>query len=612
MGSFSSFSSLAAGLLLAASCLSSCTSWRAPAKPSTLVILVESLGFNSFSCGDSNSSGEDVLFEAFCRESVRFTHAYAPSPMSQPTIASILTGLYPVEHGVRHNGPQALAARYETIGEKAREVGFRTSFFSGGPPIFRRSGFNQGMDVFEDGIPVNMKQIYRPASQVVNLFLNWQQSLPGKSPYLSFLFLADPQFVDQPTANELGEVRESSYQSQVMEVSESLSDLVRELKHRKVWDSTNIFLVGLNGFVSDRRAGEPGATNLFFESTRATLMLKPARKMKEGPYNWKIDSNVSLVDLGVTLFNVLGLSQGGQKSKLNPVSLEQSLVSPNPDWDSDRKILVESAWPVWKSHGAVRAALRSGPYFYLFDENDQLYNTLTDSLEVTPLLLAEPSVARLRDNFASTLRDLGYHPWRSRGSEMSLQAAKALLAQELWRDREPSTDVLNRLSKLSRRFPDDRELLGWRANLALQRADWVELKSLAASDRPAWLFVAETNLETKKKVELPKDACLKAMLARVGQPEKNCGDAPARDLLIWSDEKSTADSRNRAMDAFLISSVSRTLTDRIARADMVAGDVWDVSSGRWPEPPLSDLMLALPSFKKYRATVRAKIASESR
>jgi Sulfatase len=159
--------------VLAASCLISCTPWKAAPQPSTLVIMIESLGFNSFSCGETTGTSEEVLFEGFCRESVRFTHAYAPSPMSQPTIASIMTGLYPIEHGVRHNGALSLSTQYQTVGEAAKAKGFRTSFFSGGPPIFRRSGFNQGFDLFDDNVPVNMKQIYRPASQVSQLFLNW-------------------------------------------------------------------------------------------------------------------------------------------------------------------------------------------------------------------------------------------------------------------------------------------------------------------------------------------------------------------------------------------------------------------------------------------------------
>ena len=106
--------------------------------------------------------------------------------------------------------------------------------------------------------------------------------------------------------------------------------------------------------------------------------------------------------------------------------------------------------------------------------------------------------------------------------------------------------------------------------------------------------------------------CLKALFTHVGEASKNCGDALSRDLNLWTDERAEIDARNRAMDAFLKAVVAKTLTDRVARADMLAGDVWDVSKGRWLEPTLADLMLAMPDLKKYRASVRAKIASESR
>ncbi len=189
-------------------------------RPSVLVLMVENLGFNAFSCGDSSAPPDDVLFESFCEESVRFTHAYTPSTMSQAAAASLLTGLYPREHGVRHNGPQGLSATQVSVAEVAKAAHFKTSFFSGGPPIFRRSGFSQGFDVFDDSIGLTLKNLYRPALSVVNLFLDWQKMSAPKGEFVSFLFFADVQFVDQPTVDDLGEVRESSYEGQVAEVSE--------------------------------------------------------------------------------------------------------------------------------------------------------------------------------------------------------------------------------------------------------------------------------------------------------------------------------------------------------------------------------------------------------
>lgn len=604
-------------LITVASCLTSCvpTFLKTSAQPAVLVIMIENLGFNSFSCGEAAADPQDVMFEGFCNDSVRFTHAYAPSPMSQPTIASLLTGLYPHDHGVRHNGPVGLPSSVTSVAEVAKSQGFRTSFFSGGPPIFRRSGFNQGFDLFDDNVPVNLRRIYRPASDIVDSFLSWQQSVfKNDSKFFSFLFFSDPQFLDSPTSNELGEVRENSHHSQVVEVSESLSKLVREMKKRKIWDTTQIYLIGLNGFVASTRASEPSAVNLFFESTRATLMVKPARKPREGPFTWKIDSNVSLVDVGATLFDSLGqptpADPSGTKA-LASVSLSSAMTSPSPDWNPNRKILIESAWASWKKIGGVRAALRRGPYLYLFDENDQVYNTLTDNLEVSPLLLADPGVSRLRDEFAATLRQEDFVPWRVQNS---LAISKNILAQDLWRERQSPTDI-SRLKSLSRRAPDDRELLGWRANLALLSGDWSDLKAAAKEDRPAWKYVAEANLKSanaKEKVEELTDGCLRSLFLLDGEPGKNCGDSLSRDLAVWVNEKKETSTRNRAMDSFLKANANKVLIDRIARADMIAGDVWDVSAGRWPEPAYSDLMLALPEMKKYRSTVRAYIGSESR
>ena len=167
-------------------------SWRSPAQPAVLVILVENLGFGTFSCQEQTSQ-DDEGFDAFCQESVRFTHAYAPSTLTQPNVVSILTGMYPTEHGVRHNGAQALSAKTVTVDEAARTKGYKTSFFSGGPPIWRRSGISQGFDTFDDNISVSLKSPYRPSSAIVDAFLNWQANRAPNGKFVGVLSFADAQ-----------------------------------------------------------------------------------------------------------------------------------------------------------------------------------------------------------------------------------------------------------------------------------------------------------------------------------------------------------------------------------------------------------------------------------
>ncbi|MEQ1664827.1 MAG: sulfatase-like hydrolase/transferase, partial [Bdellovibrionales bacterium] len=83
-------------------------SWQTPRGPSILVIAIESLGADSFYCGKPDSEFADGL-GLLCADGVRFTHAYTPSTMSQAAMASVFTGMYPKDTGVRHNGSQYLS-----------------------------------------------------------------------------------------------------------------------------------------------------------------------------------------------------------------------------------------------------------------------------------------------------------------------------------------------------------------------------------------------------------------------------------------------------------------------------------------------------------------------
>src|SRR5690606_23100084 len=109
--------------------------------PSVIVIAADSLPYDAILCTNSD---QGTGFGAICQEMARFTHSFTPSTLAQPAVASLLTALYPIDHGVHHNGDDILSAKYITVAEAAVRNGYRTGFFSGGVPIFRRSGLQQG------------------------------------------------------------------------------------------------------------------------------------------------------------------------------------------------------------------------------------------------------------------------------------------------------------------------------------------------------------------------------------------------------------------------------------------------------------------------------------
>ena len=597
--------------------LCSCT-WRTGVQPSVVVIMVENLGVGAFSCSDGSGTVDSTDtsgvtrtagssasgFQIFCDEAVRFTHAYTPSALSQPAVASLLTAKYPFDHGVRNNGAQAISAKEETVAEVAVTQGLRTAFFSGGPPIWRRSGFSQGFEIFDDSITLSLGHLYRPAADVINLFLNWQLAEAPHGSFFSFLYLADPQFIDVPTVNDLGELRESSYSSQLAVVDEALAKLVRQMKARKIWDSSDVYLIGLGANSAEGRAEEIPAMNLFSESTRATLMIKPSRKTREGPFNWKIDSNVSLVDVGATLFDMMG--EWAKRKYPLATSLRSALVGPEPTWAADRRVVSESGWAEWQGLGGIRAAVRQGPTLFLFDERSLIYDTLTDNLEVIPLPNRDSTSVLLRGQLSEFLREHGYAPWRSPGRFVADQAE---LARELWRDRAPDRETLARLRDLSSRHPENAELKGWRAIIALRENDWRELKALAgvkAVYRPLWGFIADRNLGLKSTI--PGDSCF-AFLRGEKHLARTCYVDGLQDLLTWSDDSNADAVKTRASESFLRFYVTKAIATRIAEQNEVIGREWDTSV-KIQEPDILELVLALPEMKRIRHIVKTRVSAE--
>jgi hypothetical protein len=366
------------------------------------------------------------------------------------------------------------------------------------------------------------------------------------------------------------------------------------MKRKKLWDSTTVFLVGLQAMAAEPRPDEIPTMNLMSDSTRVSLLVKPARKARdgEGGTSWKIDANVSLADIGTTIFDLVGVAP------VDGQSLEGALAGPQPDLREDRLIVTESAWDQWRRAGTIRAAVRKGPFLYLFDERDQLFNTVTDSLEANPLRKSDPSFTSLGTKLSDYLRSLGFSRWR--GAPV-VELERALLAKELWRDRPPSAEHRQRLKDLARRFPGDERIRGWRAKIAVQASDWKELKAAAGrkGERPDWEFVAARNLG--EKVTVTPGPCFE-FVRNPGVIAKACPNEAIADLLIWANEGARETARARAADQFTRYYLYRALAERVAESNLLAGEHWD-SVAFDDNPDAVDLILALPEFRKIKATL---------
>ena len=124
----------------------------------------------------------------------RFDFAHAHAVVTLPSHASILSGRYPYEHGVRDNTGYRFDQSMPTLATLLKAQGFATGAFIGGFPLDRRFGLGVGFDTYDDrlesasGFEIGERE--RRADRVVAPALEWIGAQQGK--WFSWVHVYDP------------------------------------------------------------------------------------------------------------------------------------------------------------------------------------------------------------------------------------------------------------------------------------------------------------------------------------------------------------------------------------------------------------------------------------
>lgn len=565
--------------------------WKKSERNSVLVVAVERLGVTRAGCGTEKDDATRSGLAALCEESVRFSHAFTTSTLSAPAMSSILTGRYPFRSGLRHNGGGelgTLASSIETAPERAFDLGYRTLFVASAPPLLRRTGLHQGFEIFDDAINPDSRRLHRSARDVVDIFSAWLGKLGDREPFFAVLHLSDILIPWQPTHDDSGRARESTVSGQLDEIDESLGRLWAFLKSRNRWSNTTVVLVGLQGDSIDVRAGEIPALDLHSETTHIALLIKEASKYRRPPVTsrevqqraagqpvyewvpktWSFDVNVSLADLGVTLFDWL---EAGDDSSLHfdeARSLRSALRGPGEsqeEWRQDERwIASESAWARWQlsENLPIRVALRKGPYLYIHDAKPTIYNTLTDAFEVAPMPRRNDRTRELQTDFDALATELGFRPFPGvpTADQLEERWARNYFALRLGARIPANTSADNqRLELLAATSPKARtwmELRNW------ELGGSVGLSPTACSKL---VFSSGQNLDLTSTVE--------AELARL------CPFRAAREVARWYRSRNPED-RDRLFESIYRFDQQRVAAVRVAETSLALGQIWETGSTR--------------------------------
>jgi arylsulfatase A-like enzyme len=124
-------------------------------RPSRVVLVtLDTLRFDGL-MRDAAGTSPMPLLDAWAAKGRVFERHYASSSTTQPTHASLLTGLHPWQHGVSRNG-QVLDEEFETVAEVFSRSGYRTGAVVSSFPLHESFGFDQGFDTFDDDFDIRV------------------------------------------------------------------------------------------------------------------------------------------------------------------------------------------------------------------------------------------------------------------------------------------------------------------------------------------------------------------------------------------------------------------------------------------------------------------------
>lgn len=176
--------------VVAAALLSNCSRGG---RPSVVLITIDTLRADRLSCYGSQVT-QTPAADLLAREGVLFESAAAPLPETRPSHFSLFTSRYPREHGVVSN-VFSLSEDAVTLAEVYVAAGYQTAAFTGCVLLDRRSGADQGFEVFDAP-----EQPQRPANEVVPKALRWLRAIEPSRPFFLWIHLFDPHMPYEPPA----------------------------------------------------------------------------------------------------------------------------------------------------------------------------------------------------------------------------------------------------------------------------------------------------------------------------------------------------------------------------------------------------------------------------
>jgi len=294
-------------VVLAFSCATYVLLW--PARPvNILLITLDTTRADRLGCYGYRPALTPTL-DRLASEGVLFERAYASAPLTLPSHATMFTGLYPPEHGLRTNGRGKLDTEIPVLPALLNEAGYDTGGFVASFVLDSKFGLDRGFSVYDDDLrnaapAEDVLHRERDGAAVVKSAIRWLKA-PRSKPFCCWVHLYDPHYPYKKHESEFGDrFRDSPYDAEIAYVDQQIKRLLDQLRESGLDSKTVVVIVGDHGEGLGDHVEQNHGYTLYNSTQHVPLILRMPGRITPGHRH---TSPVSLVDLFPTLCEFLRL-----------------------------------------------------------------------------------------------------------------------------------------------------------------------------------------------------------------------------------------------------------------------------------------------------------------
>jgi arylsulfatase A-like enzyme/Tfp pilus assembly protein PilF len=334
-------------------------------------------------------------FDRFSTErAVRFERAMTAVPVTFPSHSTIMTGTYPVFHGVHDNDYYRLDDRVTTLAEILGEKGFSTAAFLAAYPLDSQVNLSQGFDLYDDDFqedwtplelrgrtPLAFGFLERKSNQVNLAVERWLERQGGEQFFLWVHYFDPHQPYDAAPPYD-SQFPGSPYDAEIAFMDENFGNLLAMLEERELLERTVVVIVGDHGEAM-RQHGEPTHASYIYDSTMNVPLWVAAPNV--GSPGTSVPAVVRTIDIAPTVLDLLGMEP---TEDMQGKSLRPLLEEPARSWNEPA--LIESYYTQFQFGWAPLRGLIDDGWKYIEGPMPELYDLSSDPEEVTNLLGQNP------------------------------------------------------------------------------------------------------------------------------------------------------------------------------------------------------------------------------